>query len=107
VGQPSLRLVLIIAQVLLLVLYVITFRAFRKWLADARVCLAIRESFYKQPELLSHDPFDPMTLKPEHRDAVQILDTHLRFPCIVTVAAGVILLAYMIVNSFGSHEIRP
>jgi hypothetical protein len=97
VDKPALRPMLILGQALLLVVYAIAFRAFRHWLADARACLEIRESFYKNPSLLARDHFDPLTLKQEHRDALTMRDTHLWFPFFVTAASGVVLLAYMLV----------
>src|SRR5437660_1318355 len=45
VTQPALKWVLFLGQLLLFSLYVLSFFTFRRWLADARACLNIRESF--------------------------------------------------------------
>lgn len=94
VAQPALKWVLFLGQILLLLLYAIAFLTFRKWLADARACLQIRESFYKEPNLLSASGFDPFTMQPHHRE-VTIRDRHLWFPFGVTVSTVVAMLVYM------------
>jgi hypothetical protein len=95
VAKPELLGVLIIGQVLLLGLYAVSFRAFRTWLADARACLEVRESFYKNQHQLMTCRFDPLTFEAGHRMAVQIRDTHLWFPFGITVASSMTMIAFM------------
>jgi hypothetical protein len=95
VGQPQFRWVLVVGQALLLALYVIAFLTFRKWLADARACLQIREAFYKQPALLNIDPFEPIRRIDQKDRVSRFEDNALWFPFGVTVASALILLAYM------------
>jgi len=95
VSNSQFRWVLILGQMLLLSLYVIAFLTFRKWLADARACLQIREAFYKEPRLLYSDPFEPIR-EIQKRDRVgRFEDNALWFPFGVTVATAVVMLAYM------------
>jgi hypothetical protein len=98
VGHPQFRGVLILGQILLLGLYVVAFLTFRKWLADSRACLQIRESFYKQQELLYSEPFTPIR-KIEAKDRVAAFqDNALWFPFGVTVFSAVVLLAYLLLK---------
>lgn len=98
VGNPSFKWALVLGLILLLLLYVIAFFAFRKWLSDARACLQIRESYYKEQNLLSADPFKP-TRKIEPRDRMsRFKDNVLWFPFGVTIVSAVVLLAYMLLT---------
>ena|SRR5438067_7072965 len=97
VAQPTLKWVLFVGQLLLLSLYAVSFFTFRKWLADARACLNIRESFYKRQELLYAARFDPLTMESGHRE-VFIRDTHLWFPFGITLASAVVMMMYVLLS---------
>jgi len=98
IARPTLRWLLVASESLLLVLYVVTFLQFRRWLADARACLRIREEFYQNQELLSRPSFRP--LRPmEPTDGVgNIEDTHLWYPFALAVLTGVITCAYIVLG---------
>lgn len=95
VAQPTLKWVLFLGQILLLALYVFSFFTFRKWLADARACLNIREAFYKRQELFAAERFDPLTMAPEHRELF-IRDSHLWFPFAITVASALVMATFVV-----------
>jgi len=98
VGNPEFRWILILGQILLLCLYATAFFTFRKWLADSRACLQIRESYYKQQELLYSEPFNP-TRKIEEKDReAAFQDNALWFPFGVTVVSAAVLLAYLVLT---------
>jgi hypothetical protein len=95
VGHAEYRQVLLVGQVLLLFLYAVAFFTFRKWLADARACQQIRESFYKDQSLLHVEPFDPIRYIRQQDRVNSVKDNALWFPFVITVAAALVLLAYM------------
>jgi len=93
-GHTGLKWVLVIGESLLLLLYMVAFFTFRGWLAQARACLQIRESFYKDMNLLYAEPFEPIR-KIEAKDQVRRFeDDALWFPFGVTLVSAVVLLAY-------------
>jgi hypothetical protein len=94
-ARPQFRWILLSTQVLLLLLYVVTFLQFRKWLVDARACLRIRESFYQDQELLWSPRFTPLRPITEQDRAGNIEDTHLWYPFLLTLIAGVVAGAYI------------
>jgi len=94
-AKPQLRWILLGAQVLLLLLYVITFLQFRKWLADARACLRIRESFYQDQNLLWAPTFIPLRPITNDDRMGNLEDTHLWYPFMLTVIASVIVGIYI------------
>ena len=96
VGHDRLKWVLVLGEVLLLFLYVIAFFTFRNWLMEARACLQVRESFYKEQHLLYSDPFEPIR-KIKKKDRVsRFEDNALWFPFGVTVVSALVLLTYML-----------
>jgi hypothetical protein len=95
VGNPHFRDVLVLAQILLLLLYVIAFLTFRRWLMQARACLQIRESFYKEQGLLYSEPFEPIRKIEEKDRMTRFEDNALWFPFGMTVACAIVLLTYM------------
>jgi len=95
VDHASLKNVLVIAQILLLALYVIAFLTFGKWLREARAYLRIREEFYAQQHLLQSEPFKPIRRIERKDRATRFEDNALWFPFGITVVSGAILLAFM------------
>ncbi|MBA3004695.1 MAG: hypothetical protein FP813_12750 [Desulfurivibrio sp.] len=95
VGNPPFRDILVLAQSLLLLLYVIAFFTFRMWLMQARAYLQIRESFYKNQSLLNSEPFKPIRKIKEIDRETRFEDTALWFPFGITVVCAVVLITYM------------
>ncbi len=98
VSHPHLRNVLLLSQILLLLLYIVSFFTFRRWLAQARSYQQIRESFYARQDLLHSDPFEPIR-KIEKKDRVsRFEDNALWFPFAMTVACALALFTYMFLH---------
>ncbi len=98
VGHQELRNVLLLAQILLLLLYVVSFLTFRSWLVQTRACLQIRESFYLNQNLLYSEPFEPIRKIEEQDRVTHFEDNALWFPFGVTVACAIVLLTYMVLH---------
>jgi hypothetical protein len=99
VGHSDYKTVLLIAQIGVLAIYVVAFVLFRRWLAQSRACLQIREEFYKDPRLLYSEPFAPIRPIEERDRVTRFEDNALWLPFIVTLLCGLVLLAYMIVKA--------
>lgn len=98
VGHPQFRAVLLLAEVLLLLLYVVAFFTFRRWLTQARACLQIRESFYKKHDLPYSEPFEPIRKIEEQDRVTRFEDNALWFPFGMTVACAIVLLTFMFLH---------
>ena len=85
---------MLLEKALLLALYVIAFFTFRKWLKDARACQQIRESFYREPDLLYTEPFEPIRKIEPKDEERRFEDDALWFPFTVTVVSAAISLSY-------------
>jgi len=93
-GHAHLKHVLGLGQILILLVYVIAFFTFKKWLREGRACLRIREAYYVEQQLLYSDPFEPIR-KIEDRDrASGFEDNALWFPFGVTLLAATVLFTY-------------
>jgi hypothetical protein len=97
VAQPSLKWVLLVGQFLLLALYLLVFFTFRQWLANARACLNIRESFIKNPQLLADDLSSTLLRPIQKSDREGIRDDHLWFLFGLTLFSGLVMIVFMLV----------
>ena len=86
---------LILALLLILAIYLVSFFTFRKWLDDSRACQQIREEFYQQPDLLCSEDFTPIRPIAEKDRELRFKDNALWLPFGVTVASAVVLLTYI------------
>ena len=96
VEHREFRTVLVLALLLVLAIYLVSFFTFRRWLQYSRACLQIRESFYMKQELLYSEPFTPIRPINDEDRKRRFEDNALWFPFGVTVVSAAVLLAYML-----------
>ncbi|HJT30525.1 MAG TPA: hypothetical protein VJ783_00555 [Pirellulales bacterium] len=99
-AHRALKVVLIVAQFLLAVLYVVVFLVTAiKWLPDARACLRIREKFYtNNQKLLFKDPFEPLRALTNDDYASRVRDRYHWFLFSVTLLAAGLAVGFMLLT---------
>lgn len=100
VGHPEYKSALIVGDILLLALFVVVYLVTMcKWLRDARACQHIREVFYMNGCARLFGPaFDPLRAAKRSDRVNSVRDPYLWFPFAVTVAAGLVSVAFILLG---------
>ncbi len=97
-AHQNFRVILIIGQLLLLLLYVVVFLVTAlKWLPDARACLTIREAYYhNKQQLLYKDHFDPLRHTEPQDYKNSLIDKYFWIPFCISVITSTVTLLFML-----------
>jgi hypothetical protein len=96
VDHADLKRILILALLLILAIFLVSFFTFNKWLKDARACQQIREAYYQRQDLLYSDPFTPIRPINKEDRKLRFKDHAVWFPFAVTLLSAAALFTYML-----------